>query len=69
MAVEVEPNLKKKLAGNDAVKKKSRVQKAKLRLHVESAKVEQGCFKADSMAALYFGYCERDFFFTAAYFC
>ena len=43
--------------------KKPRVQKSKLRFHVESAKVEQGCFKADSMAALYFGYCERDFFF------
>ena len=44
-------------------KKKSHIKKAKLRLHVESAKVEQGCFKADSMAALDFGYCECDFFF------
>ena len=50
-------------------KKKSRVQKSKLRLHVESARVEQGCFMADSMAALDFGYCERGFFFTASYFC
>ena len=62
MAVEVESNLKKKIVRKGAVKKKSRVQKVKLRLHVESAKVEQGCFKADSMAALDFGYCERDFF-------
>ena len=43
-------------------RKKPHVQKSKLRLHVESAKVEQGCFKADSMAALDFGYCERGFF-------
>ena len=43
-------------------KKKPCVQKSELRLHVESAKVERGCFKADSMAALDFGYCERGFF-------